>query len=371
MRIVMFYHSALSDWNHGNAHFLRGVATELLSRGHDVTIYEPQDSWSFQNLISEHGKGPLEKFRLAYPSLKIVRYDLARLDLSETLDDADLVIVHEWNNPQLVEGVGRHRRAARNCRVLFHDTHHRMVTAPESMASYELEDYDGVLAYGRVLQELYQASGRVRRAWTWHEGADTRVFFPRKNLEKRGDLVWIGNWGDGERTAEIAEFLIKPIQALSLRACFHGVRYPADACDALAKANIEYDGWLPNFEAPETFARYSVTVHVPRRPYVEALPGIPTIRVFEALACGIPLVCSPWRDVEDLFNPGRDFLVARNGKEMTRALKAVLHDADMARELAQNGLNTILTRHTCAHRVNELLAINAELRSSGAEALNI
>ena len=67
------------------------------------------------------------------------------------------------------------------------------------------------------------------------------------------------------------------------------------------------------------FARHRVTVHVPRRPYVTALPGIPTIRVFEALACGIPLVCSPWHDEEGLF--GReDFLIARDGDAMTAQL---------------------------------------------------
>ena len=61
-----------------------------------------------------------------------------------------------------------------------------------------------------------------------------------------------------------------------------------------------------------------VTVHIPRQPYVQALPGIPTIRPFEALACGIPLICSPWQDVEGLFTPGTDFLIARHGREMTR-----------------------------------------------------
>src|SRR5579884_3063428 len=147
MRIVMFYHSARSDWNHGNAHFLRGVATELLSRGHGVTIYEPENSWSFQNLVAEDGQMPLQKFRAAYPSLKIVTYDLATFELEKALDGIDLVIVHEWNDPQLVENVGRYRRQLPNCRLLFHDTHHRMVTAPENMSAYELQDYDGVLAY--------------------------------------------------------------------------------------------------------------------------------------------------------------------------------------------------------------------------------
>jgi spore maturation protein CgeB len=102
-------------------------------------------------------------------------------------------------------------------------------------------------------------------------------------------------------------------------------------------------------------------VHVPRRPYVQALPGIPTIRVFEALACGIPLVSAPWDDCEGLFEPGADFLVARDGGEMREHLRAVLNDPALARSLVAHGLRTILARHTCAHRVDELLAIHAEL----------
>jgi len=102
-------------------------------------------------------------------------------------------------------------------------------------------------------------------------------------------------------------------------------------------------------------------VHVPRRPYASALPGIPTIRVFEALACGIPLVSAPWDDAEHLFTPGEDFLFARTGAEMKAQLRAVLHDADLARSLATHGRETILARHTCAHRVDELLRIYDEL----------
>jgi spore maturation protein CgeB len=66
MRIVMFYHSLLSDWNHGNAHFLRGVATELLARGHEVMVYEPANSWSLINLLAEYGDEPVRKFKAAY-----------------------------------------------------------------------------------------------------------------------------------------------------------------------------------------------------------------------------------------------------------------------------------------------------------------
>jgi spore maturation protein CgeB len=361
MRIVMFYHTLLSDWNHGNAHFLRGVATELLSRGHEVCVYEPGNSWSLQNLIAEHGEEPIRRFHAAYPLLEANRYDLDTLDLDDALDGADLVVVHEWNDRNLVRRIGEHRARNSTYQLLFHDTHHRMVTEPDSMADYDLSNFDGVLAYGVVLQELYEASGRVRQAWTWHEAADTRVFRPLEEQTRAGDLVWIGNWGDDERAAELNEFLIEPSGALSLKSRVHGVRYPEDARQALADAGIEYAGWLPNFEAPRVYAQFKMTVHVPRRPYVTALPGIPTIRVFEALACGIPLVCSPWEDTEELFTPGEDFLIARNCAEMTEHLRSLIHDPELACELAHHGLETIRARHTCRHRVDELLAIHTQL----------
>jgi len=366
MKIVMFYHSLLSDWNHGNAHFLRGVVSELRSRSYDVCIYEPKDAWSLQNLLAEHGDDPIQRFRAAYPSLESIRYDLKTLDLDAALDGADLVIVHEWNDHNLVRRIGEHRDKVGGYRLLFHDTHHRSVSDRSSMAAYELTHYDGVLAYGSVIRDIYLAQGWTQHAWTWHEAADTRLFHPIDGVECEGDLVWIGNWGDEERTAELYEFLIEPVKALGIKAQVHGVRYPEDAITSLASAGIKYAGWLPNYEVPQVFSRFKVTLHVPRRPYVKALPGIPTIRVFEALACGIPLVSAPWEDIEGLFTPGKDFLIAQTGEEMQQHLSTLLQDEEKRKEIAHHGRQTVLTRHTCTHRVDELLEIYAELESPEA-----
>jgi spore maturation protein CgeB len=364
MRVVLFVHSLVSDWNHGNAHFLRGVASDLIARGHDVPVYEPCDAWSAQNLAADAAPDALDGYRAAYPTLASHRYDPAALDLDEALDGADLVLVHEWNSRELVARIGRKRRAGGGFTLLFHDTHHRSVTDPEAMAAYELDDYDGVLAFGEVIRERYVERGWARRAWTWHEAADPRVFRPLPSA-REGDLVWIGNWGDDERSEELRTFLIDPVRELGLRARVHGVRYPPHALAALAAAGIEYGGWLANYAAPAVFARYGVTVHVPRRPYVEALPGIPTIRVFEALACGIPLVSCWWDDCEGLFQTGRDLLMVSTPRGMRHALRDVLGDAALAQALAENGRRTILARHTCAHRVDQLLSIVAHLH--GAE----
>ncbi len=82
MKVVMFYHSLLSDWNHGNAHFLRGVVTELPSRGHTVRVYEPCRGWSLQNLIAEHGIEPIRNFRRLFPYLHSTYYSEQSLDLT-------------------------------------------------------------------------------------------------------------------------------------------------------------------------------------------------------------------------------------------------------------------------------------------------
>lgn len=368
MKIVLFVHSLLSDWNHGNAHFLRGIATELLARGHDVRVYEPRGGWSLSHLLEERGEAAFLGFRGTYPWLESTQYDPASLDVAQALDGADLCLVHEWNEPALVARLGAYRRKNPRLRLLFHDTHHRSVTAPQQMAAYDLRDYDGVLAFGAVVRDLYLDRGWARRAWTWHEAADVRVFHPILGLAKQGDLVWVGNWGDEERTTELHELLIGPVAELGLRARVHGVRYPDEGKAALAKAGIEYGGFVPNYEVPGVFARFAATVHIPRRPYARALPGIPTIRPFEALACGIPLVSAPWEDSEGLFTAGADYLVARDGREMARFLRALLADPDMAAELAAHGRRTVLDRHTCSHRVDELLDIVAEIAPAAAVA---
>lgn len=356
MRCVLFYHSLVSDWNHGNAHFLRGIASELLSRGHHVMVYEPEDGWSFSNLIADQGREPVEEFRRRFPHLSSIRYDAASLDLDAALDGADVVIAHEWNSRRVIQLIGEHRKRSGRYRLYFHDTHHRAVTQPEAVGLEHLADYDGALVFGESLRERYAKNGWARRTWTWHEAADTRLFRPMEG-DPAGELIWIGNWGDEERTEELNEFLLTPVRALRLRARVHGVRYPGRALDQLRDAGIDYGGWIPNFDVPKAFGRFQFTIHVPRRPYREMLPGIPTIRVFEALACGIPLICAPWQDREGLFTEGEDYLTARDSREMIQLAQELLADAGLRARLASHGRRTIEARHTCAQRVDELMEI--------------
>lgn len=362
MRIAYFTHSLRSCWNHGNAHFLRGVLRELKAAGHTVRSLEPAASWSLDNLIADIGAAGLAPFRSSYTDLQnVVETYEPQTGVEALVGDADLVIVHEWNDPALVASVGRLRRAGGRFTLLFHDTHHRAVSDPEAIRAFDLSDYDGVLAFGETLSDVYRRWGWGKRVWTWHEAADTRLFRPPVRDGEREGLVWIGNWGDGERSAELEEYLLAPAKDAALPLTIYGVRYPEEARVMLARYHASFAGWAPNALAPEIFARHLATVHVPRRFYREMLPGIPTIRMFEALACGIPLVSAPWEDSEHLFAPGEDYLVARNGREMRSHLEALRDEPELREALAARGLATIRARHTCAHRVDELIGIVATL----------
>jgi spore maturation protein CgeB len=360
LRIAYFTHSLASCWNHGNAHFLRGVLRELTARGHTVRAFEPEGAWSLANLLQDAGEAGLDAYRAAYPELSSQSFG-ADADPAELVDDADVVIVHEWNDPALVAAIGALRKRGARFTLLFHDTHHRAVSDPEAITAFDLSGYDGVLAFGETLAEVYRRWGWAGRVFVWHEAADVRLFRPPAVEGPREGLVWIGNWGDEERSAELESFLFRPAQALGLALDVYGVRYPEAARQTLQRYGVRYRGWAPNARAPEIFARHLATVHVPRRFYVTMLPGIPTIRVFEALACGVPLVSAPWSDSEGLFRVGEDFLMVEDEAGVRRALAAVRDDPDLRAALVRSGLETIRARHTCAHRVDELMGVLARL----------
>lgn len=356
MKIVLFYHSLISDWNHGNAHFLRGVYRSLQKMGHEVVVYEPKNGWSLTSLLKDYGPNATEEFERNFPHLQTHFYDPKHLDINEILHGADLVIVHEWNEPTLVKEIGQYR-LVKDFTLFFHDTHHRAISSREEMKKYDLRHYDGVLTFGNTLREVYLREGWHDRVWTWHEAADMDTYYPMDRKEMLGDVVWVGNWGDEERTKELHEFIIEPIKALKLKAKFYGVRYPQHAIDSLEEGEIAYGGYLPASRVAATFAQYKATIHVPRAFYREHLHGIPTIRPFEALACKIPLLSAPWEDSENLFTAGKDFLMAKDGDEMTQLLLQVLTDEKLANCLSDHGHTTILSKHTCDHRAKELLEI--------------
>lgn len=366
LKFRFFAHSWVSDWNHGNAHFLRGLVRELIRMGHEVRCYEELGSWSLTNLVRQEKDKAIEaidQFRKVYREIDVRFYQRdGTLDrfLDQELKGSDIVIIHEWNEPELVNAILL-RKSKFGFRVLFHDTHHRAYTSAGEILRFHLHLVDGVLAFGETIRKIYRDGFGIPNAWTFHEAADTSVFRPI-DAEKSVDILWIGNWGDEERTRELGEFLVSPAERLAgLRILVHGVRYPEAGLQMLHSAGINFEGYLPNLSAPQAYSRSRLSLHVPRRQYTNGLSGIPTIRVFEALACGAPLLCSPWTDAEGLFRPGEDYLIAQDSKEMAAKWLELVRDDTAREQIGNNGLETIRARHTCRHRAEQLVEICEEL----------
>jgi spore maturation protein CgeB len=374
MELRYFAHSWLSDWNHGNAHFLRGLMSALVRRGHQVRVYEPmpaaEGGWSLSQLWREPGgAAAVAAVRTAYPELDLRLFGqrspatpptAAALtwvrDWEEELRGSDVVMAHEWNSPELFEWLLNERRRY-GFRLLLHDTHHRAVSQPEMLDRLPLPRLDGVIAFGESLRRCYHRHGRCRRTFTLHEAADTARFRPTDGAGGQHDVVWIGNWGDEERSQLLEQYLLTPVRQSGARARIYGVRYPPAAREQLQRAGIGYGGYLPNLRAPAAYAQAAMTLHIPRGPYRRTLPGIPTIRVFEALACAMPLLSAPWDDCEGLFAVGEDFWMAHSPQEMTALLVQLLSHPEQRKALGQHGAASVRARHTCAHRAGELEAI--------------
>ena len=364
-RIAYLAHSLRSDWNNGNAHFLRGLLRAMVALGHTVQIFEPAAGWSVQNLREESiGQQSLAAFDRTYPDLSVSTYPAdADPDLwQQLLATVDVVILHEWTTPDLIQ-ILLALRPTCGFALLFHDTHHRASSSPEEIDRLSVPHFDGVLAFGNVLRDIYRTRFHIENVWTLHEAADITIFHPLPDRLTQQDVVWIGNWGDNERSSEIREFLLEPATLTpSARFTIYGVRYPADGLLALEQSGVTYRGYLPNLDAPEVYAHSRLTVHIPRRQYATTMLGIPTIRVFEALACGIPLISAPWQDTEQLFRPG-DMTFVTDGTAMQQAFTRLLAEPTLAADQAAQGLETILARHTCHHRALELTAICDEVAS--------
>src|SRR5579871_6315547 len=151
MRFVLFYHSLVSDWNHPGAHFLRGIATELIALGHSVRVFEPIDGWSLHNQREQGGDGVVKAFHATYPLLRSSFYDAITLNLDEALADADVVIAHEWTDPAFLRRLSDHRARSSTYKLLLHDAPHRS-PRPAVARPHVLANFDGALVASEALR---------------------------------------------------------------------------------------------------------------------------------------------------------------------------------------------------------------------------
>ena len=368
MRIVMFCHSLRLRLEPRQRAFPARRRAASCSRAATTSrVYEPRDAWSRREPRRRARRRGARRLRA-----RLSRRCAARATTSTTLDlDAGARRRRPGARPRVERPRAGARASARTARahggyrLLFHDTHHRAVTEPDEHGrATTCAHYDGVLAFGDVIRDLYlRARLGDARLDLARGGRHARL--PSAARTTRARATWSGS-ATGATTSARAELRRVPARAgarARAAARVTACAIPSDALRALARRRASSTAaGCRTTRRRDVFARYRVTVHVPRRPYVAGAAGHPDDpRRSRRWPAASRWSRAPWDDAEGLFTPGADFLVARDGaRDDARICATLLHDADArARRSPRTGCATILARHTCAHRVDELLAICA------------
>ena len=232
-----------------------------------------------------------------------------------------MVIVHEWNEPELVAALGRApaRAAASASRCSSTTPTTAPSATPKRSGASTSKAMTACSPSAKRSREVYRRWGWGGRVWTWHEAADTRLFRPPEREAPREGLVWIGNWGDDERSAELESFLLRPARTAGLPLDIHGVRYP-DARAAHAGAST----------ARATAAGCRTPACRRSSPATSPPSTCRAASTWTCCPASRPSACSrrwpaasrssprPGATPRGLFRPGEDYLVARNEAEMAR-----------------------------------------------------
>lgn len=347
MKLVIFGLAVSSSWGNGHATLWRGLCRALARRGHTVTFFERDVPYyaAHRDVTELPGGGTLE----LYDDWQAVR---ARAALE--LAGADVGMVTSYC-PDALEATRLvlESRAAVRC---FYDLDTPVTLATLGagrdvpyMGQRGLRDFDLVLSYtgGGALVELMTRLG-ARRVAPLYGSVDPEVHHPVAPAARyRADLSYLGTYAE-DRQAALQSLFLEPARRMpGRRFVLGGAQYPA----AFPWSdNIHFVRHLPPAEHPAFYASSRLTLNVTRRAMAE-MGYCPSGRLFEAAACGAPILSDSWEGLDAFLTPGREILVARSADDALAAL--TLTYAEL-REMADAARERVLAEHTADRRVLDL-----------------
>jgi spore maturation protein CgeB len=361
MKLVVFGLTVSSSWGNGHATLWRGLIRALARRGWRVVFFE-RDVPYYAGARDLHA---LEQGELVlYPAWAQVR-DLA----ARHLVDADVAMVTSFC-PDGVEATDLVLQAPRPLHVFYDlDTPVTLERLDQGQTlSYVgprgLADFDIVLSYtgGGALDALRDRLGaRVAVPLYGHVDPDVhRPAAPRP--EFAGDLSYIGTYAP-DRQAALEALLVDPArQRPDLRFVIAGAQYP----DSFPwSGNIFFLRHLAPPDHPGFYASSRLTLNITRGSMAR-MGWCPSGRLFEAAACGAPVLSDAWPGFEEFFTPGREILLARGTDDALAALD--MPKAEL-RRIGAAARERVLDEHTSAHRAAELEALLASARPASPIAM--
>jgi spore maturation protein CgeB len=358
MKLVVFGLSVSSSWGNGHATLWRGLIKALGAQGHRVLFYERDLPFYAEHRDLQQLEGG--ELHL-YPSWETVRPS-ALADIR----DADVAMVTSYC-PDGIAATELLCSSARGLRAFYDlDTpvtldrirngHPVPYLGPDGLTGYDL-----VLSYtgGAALTALQDHLG-ARRVVPLYGSVDPEVHYPVPPMERfRADLSYLGTYAEDRQQALLQLFITPARQLPDRRFLIGGAQYPQQFPWS---DNIFFVRHLPPSEHSAFYSSSRLTLNVTRAP-MALLGYCPSGRLFEAAACGVPVLSDAWEGLDQFFEVGTEILIANDTADVITALG--ISDAELAR-IARAARERVLADHTAARRATELVAALESALSVGA-----
>jgi spore maturation protein CgeB len=345
MRVVVLGLSLSSSWGNGHATTFRALLKEFAARGHDILFLERDVPWYAENR---------DCLNPSYCELRFYS-DLADLEnWRGEIANADAVIVGSY----VPEGVAVGRFVQETARgvTAFYD-----IDTPVSLAKLERGDFEYLspeIIPGYDIYLSFTGGPTLRRIESRYGSPAARALYcsvdpeayPPLETRKKWDLSYLGTYSD-DRQPTLEKLLIEPARRMpDRRFVVAGPQYPADID---WPSNLERIEHLPPSEHAEFYAASRFTLNVTRADMIAA-GWSPSVRLFEAAACAVPVISDRWEGIESLFEPGTEMLLAETSEEVVGILRG--RTAEEAAAMGKAARARVMASHTAAHRAAELEA---------------
>jgi spore maturation protein CgeB len=349
VKVVLLGLSITSSWGNGHATNYRALVRELDARGHDVLFLERDVPWyAAQRDLTFP---PWGRTRL-YGSV-----DVLRERFGEDVRDADLVIVGSY----VPEGVavGAWVTSCAQGATAFYDIDTPVTLAKLARGDFEYLEpglvgaFDVYLSFtgGPTLERLEHEYG-ARRACAFYCLVDPEAYGPVQ-ARPRWDLGYLGTYSD-DRQPQLDALLVQPARAMTgARFVVAGPQYPDDL---EWPGNVERLEHVPPAEHAVFYAAQRWTLNVTRAA-MRAAGWSPSVRLFEAAACGVPVISDRWPGLDELFRDGEEIVIADSAADVRRALHEIPDDE--RRAIGERARAKVLAEHTAGRRVDQLEEIVA------------
>ncbi|NJW52047.1 CgeB family protein [Salinimicrobium oceani] len=352
MKFVIIGLSVTSSWGNGHATTYRALLKELNNLGHDILFLEKDVPW-----YSPHRDMPKPSF------CKLGLYktnEELKTDYAKEVAEADVVIVGSYVQ-QGVE-VGNWAIDTANGVAAFYD-----IDTPVTLAKLERDDheyldpeiiskYDLYLSFsgGPILKHLEEHYGSPM-ARALYCSVDPDLYFP-ETREKQWKLGYLGTYSD-DRQPTVESLLNKPAAHFpSEKFVVAGPQYPESYSWS---SNVERIHHLPPAEHRKFYNFQEFTLNVTRQDMIKAGYS-PSVRLFEAAACGVPIISDYWDGIHSIFEQGKEILIARNSSEVEDYFRNI--SSEEREQIGERARQKVMKSHTAAARAKELVNYVKEVR---------